>query len=398
MTYSFAVYFITIATYLVYIYLLFYTGGPSSPYKTWLVTMISSALWYFDKKNAQVNAVLVIFLFSLMSFIAHQGLYVFPNHVPETNQTLHESFVYTTFITFYLSFIFMYEGALQKSTKTVKKQNEEIMTQNEELNQQQEEMLAQNEHLTKTQELIESSLKYARRIQKTMLPKEELLAKDFKGSFVLNKPKHIVGGDFFWYAQKGDHKITIIADCTGHGVPAALLTMLGHNMLDQIIHKENILTPSKILLELDLRLRDKLNYHINDGMDMSILSINEKEQSFLFAGAKQNAIRISADGTLENLIGDKSPIGSEQHKNKSFVDYPSNYNEGDTFYMFSDGFQDQFGGDDNSKYLRKRFRNLLSDISSKDMPKQKEILESEFITWKSNFPQTDDILVVGIKQ
>ncbi|PWJ43335.1 PP2C family protein-serine/threonine phosphatase [Sediminitomix flava] len=384
-------------TYFLFYVICFYSGGAKSAFFVWFMNLISAAFWYYNSKFALKSIITVVLLYFTLVGIDFFDLHDMSSQIPQEYQSY---FIYACILGFILiSYTFQgkFDGALLNARKNEKKLNEEILAQNEELNQQQEEILAQNERLSISNELIESSLNYAQRIQNSLLTQQNEIGKYFQGCFVINKPKHTVGGDFYWFSPIENIRIFILADCTGHGVPGALLTMLGHNILDQIIQKEKIYTPSHILEELDKRLRKKLNHHINDGMDMSIVLLNQKDQSYTFAGAKQNSLLINTEGEIERLKGGKFPIGSEQHKKKTYHNIEGKYQKGQMLYMYSDGFQDQFGGPENKKYLKKRFREFLSTLTTKSVEQQKDILEKEFTDWKGHQAQTDDILVVGIK-
>ncbi len=268
-----------------------------------------------------------------------------------------------------------------------------------------------------------ASIRYARRIQQAMLPEQDNITNYFKDVFILFEPKDIVSGDFYWFSEtvpetlyaieqtdeglqsvfKGfeDTKHVIAAvDCTGHGVPGAFMTLIGNDLLNAIVLEDKIIKPRRILDKLDRTIRKYLKQEeggrSNEGMDMSLLVIDEEHKRVEFAGAK-NPLYFVRDGEINIIKGSKYPIGGGQIKNKKFDSHRVPYQEGDAFYIFSDGFQDQFGGPKNSKYLSKRFRKLLLEISHLPMAEQKARLDQELEDWKGDKPQTDDILIIGMR-
>jgi serine phosphatase RsbU (regulator of sigma subunit) len=266
--------------------------------------------------------------------------------------------------------------------------------------------------IEKKNESITDSLRYAQRIQKAILGGEDEIVQNFKQGFILFKPKDIVSGDFFWFSQfllegtpKKSLRILIAADCTGHGVPGAFMTVMGNALLDEIINERRIIEPHLILHELDKKIiatLQKQNASQNDGMDMVILVLEENalgERKAHFAGAK-NPLYYVREEQIHEIKGSKFPIGSSQFKKeKKFETTTIPLLENDIFYLFSDGYQDQFGGQEaqSKKFMVKKFRNLLFQISNLEFATQKEKLQAEFDNWKGKYEQTDDVLVMGIK-
>ena len=250
---------------------------------------------------------------------------------------------------------------------------------------------------------ITDSIKYAKRIQNSIIGNVSRMETWFSDSFVLFIPKDILSGDFYWmYEDKDvDVKIVIAADCTGHGVPAAMMTVLANSILNEVVIQSKIYSPETILYGLDQRLSESLNSKgteekINDGMDVSILSFSHTGISF--SSAKNPLFII--EGTETTVIpGSKFPIGSTQYgDSKIFEKHELKLAKGSRLYMYSDGYPDQFGGIENRKYLSKRFREFLFDTSKFPMEIQKQKLTEEFIAWKGpNALNTDDVLVIGIE-
>lgn len=259
-----------------------------------------------------------------------------------------------------------------------------------------------HERLAKQQKQITDSLEYASRIQNAILPSQEQISQVFSFEyFVLFRPKEIVSGDFYFIDQKSDKKIIASVDCTGHGVPGAFMSMLGYSFLSEIVHNQKDLKANEILN----RLRDNIIQALNqkneigvskDGMDMSLCIIDEENQKIQFAGAYQYMLFIR-NGEVTRYKGDKMPIGIHYKKSSSFQVQEISYLQGDSIYLFSDGFPDQFGGEHNKKFRLKQFQELLVSVSDHPMIEQKDTLNRRFDEWKRNQDQIDDILVMGIR-
>jgi serine phosphatase RsbU (regulator of sigma subunit) len=248
---------------------------------------------------------------------------------------------------------------------------------------------------------IKDSISYAKRIQESILPADDMITRVFKNSFVFYKPKDIVCGDFYWFSEKDDEAVIAAVDCTGHGVPGALMTVIGNSLLNQIVNFSNITDPAKILVNLDRKLHETLKQHgnivTNDGMDAAVVRYKIKKREITFAGAKR-PMYMFKKGELIEIKGNKSPIGSFGHDfDKLFSEHKITVNEGDTIYLFSDGLQDQFGGEDGKKFMIKRFRDLLTEIQSYSMQDQARRIEKDLLAWQSDYEQTDDILLIGIR-
>lgn len=247
---------------------------------------------------------------------------------------------------------------------------------------------------------ITASIDYAKQIQKAMLPTREEIASHFVDSFVFLKPRDIVSGDFYYLTTNGSKIMLATVDCTGHGVPGAFLSLIGNDILDSIILQEGITEADKILNRLHQKIRKALRQYDTsnrDGMDISLCVIDKEQQKMDFAGAKTSIIYIQ-QGQMERLKGNTTTIGGEQRENERiFYKQTIDISVPTTFYIYSDGFQDQFGGEENQKYMAPRFREFLYSIHELPMAEQKNALEDELRTWKKDSGQLDDILVVGVK-
>jgi serine phosphatase RsbU (regulator of sigma subunit) len=252
---------------------------------------------------------------------------------------------------------------------------------------------------TKSNE-TEASIRYSRTIQGSIMSGEANLYKSFPESFLIDLPKDIVSGDFFWMKEVGNKTVIIVGDCTGHGVPAALLSVLGISLLNQIIIEEEITDPSMILQKLSIRLKktfhnsNYLNGMYSEGMDLAVCTIDFDSKTIAFEGALRPAYIIS-EKQLNIIKGSRNSITGDNSHAYSTKIY--NFKKGDILYLFSDGFADQFGGAKNKKLLIKRFQNILIDISNSSMGRQMMILEQVFSNWKSGMEQTDDVMITGIK-
>ncbi|MCC5921176.1 MAG: SpoIIE family protein phosphatase [Cyclobacteriaceae bacterium] len=254
--------------------------------------------------------------------------------------------------------------------------------------------------LNMQKEKIESSVRYAKRIQDVMLTGRERIKQVFDDSFILFKPRDIVSGDFYWIGERNNKVIIAAVDCTGHGVPGAFMSLLGYNLLNEIVINRGLTDPGKILSKMDKGIRNMLNQDSNnnkDGMDAAIMVWDQAEQQLQFAGAKNPLVIFKGD---EELIikGAKFPIGgSQKMTNKHFETHTLPIDEAMDVYLFSDGFQDQFGGELNRKYMTRRFRSFLKSIHRLPSEEQEELLEQEFLNWKGNEQQLDDILIMGLR-
>lgn len=248
---------------------------------------------------------------------------------------------------------------------------------------------------------ITDSLNYAQRIQEALLPTEDTMQRFLSQSFIFYKPRDIVSGDFYWIGEKGDKRFIVAADCTGHGVPGALMSMIGHDLLEKIINSENIDQPGEILNRLNKALADTFRDArsagtiIRDGMDIGICAVNTTARRIEFAGAFF-PLYIIRENRLIEIKGDKHVLGMAPEE-VSYSNTEVELHEDDMLYLFSDGYVDQFGGDEDKKFMYRRFRYLLLTIHRFPLIDQKLILEENIKTWRGDNPQVDDILVIGFK-
>lgn len=248
---------------------------------------------------------------------------------------------------------------------------------------------------------ITDSLTYAQRIQEALLPSETYFRRHFEESFIFFKPKNIVSGDFYWIGEKGNKVFVVAADCTGHGVPGALMSMIGLEIVEKAINIDNIETPSLILAVLNKGLektfsREKnIGTIIRDGMDIGLCVIDKKRKKIEYAGAFFPLYLIRNNSLVETK-GDKIIIGMNP-EGQAYTDHCLDLTEDDIFYLFSDGYVDQFGGPEKKKFMYRRFRYLLLTIHGFPVNDQKSILEENVKTWMDGNDQVDDIMVIGFR-
>jgi len=289
-----------------------------------------------------------------------------------------------------------------KLHKKEKEAKDQLANQKEEIERNLEMIHLQRNDLHLKNNAILASINYARRIQVALLPELQSLRKEVQEILLCYLPKDIVSGDFYWLSKIDDKELLLaVADCTGHGVPGAFMTVIGHNLLDQIINKDKIFSPAQILKELDTRLLHTLmpsteSEMVYDGMNIALIRLNLNRQEITFAGAKR-PLWIFGQGKelLTEYKGDKFPIGNGMHGEKDFTERKFFINKNDILYLFTDGYADQFGTE--GKFTIKKFRNLLQEIHTKDFTAQATILQHTLQHWKGQEKQTDDILIMGLK-
>jgi serine phosphatase RsbU (regulator of sigma subunit) len=285
--------------------------------------------------------------------------------------------------------------------KSLEQANEEISAQRDEIEAQRDMVVAQKNHIEQQKKEITDSIDYAMYIQQAVLPSGKYADEIFGNHFILFKPKHVVSGDFYWGAIINDWLIATVADCTGHGVPGAFMSMLGVSFLNEIVRKKEIFQASQVLDELRKSLIDSLQQKGNideqkDGMDMVLCAINLKTKSLQFSGANNSLYIVDNKKQLNEIMSDKQPVGIHD-KMLPFTNHELQLNKGDTLYLKSDGFEDQFGGDKGRKFLSKNLKQLIIDHSQLPMQEQKEILEKTILDWIGNGDQIDDITILGIR-
>ncbi|HEY4798111.1 MAG TPA: SpoIIE family protein phosphatase, partial [Bacteroidia bacterium] len=256
---------------------------------------------------------------------------------------------------------------------------------------------------------IRDSINYARKIQQAILPSIHDVYAALEQSFVFYRPKDIVSGDFYFFAEKNKKIMIGVADCTGHGVPGAFMSMIGHDMLNQIIIEKGITSPSEVLNQLESGIRGALkqdleNAETKDGMDIALCQLDmhrhkDDTVAVQYAGAFRNLYIVRKHANeVEEVRADKISIGGVILGDvKKFSNHEIHLQKGDSFYIFSDGYCDQFGGPGGKKFMTRQFQRLLMSIKDHSMKEQEAILERTFKEWKGDLEQVDDILVIGVR-
>jgi serine phosphatase RsbU (regulator of sigma subunit)/CHASE3 domain sensor protein len=278
--------------------------------------------------------------------------------------------------------------------KKVKERTEEVVRQKDEIDQQK----------SKLEELyndVTDSIRYAKRLQDSILPPENIMKKWFPLSFVLFKPKDIVSGDFYWMHKIGNKHLFAAVDCTGHGVPGAFMSLVGANGLNGAIKEHKLNDPGMILDDLNAYSHESLNKEgdenaVRDGMDIALCAIDYKNMQLDYAGA-YNPLYIIRNGEILITKGDKFAIGSFEPGAKHFNTQSIPLEKGDVIYVFSDGYADQFGGLKGKKFMYRQFRETLFSIKDLPMDEQRALLDQKIEAWKGSFEQVDDILIIGVR-
>jgi serine phosphatase RsbU (regulator of sigma subunit) len=293
---------------------------------------------------------------------------------------------------------------MRKNLKEYSEEMEEkVRERTAEVVRQKEEIEKQSEQIAELYEQVKDSILYAKRIQEAILPSKEEINHSLKQSMVLFRPKDIVSGDFYWFSEKHDRIIIAAADCTGHGVPGALMSMIGSSLLNEIVNEKGIIQPDEVLLALKHGVIKALNKHpssdqTKDGMDIALCSIPRDGNIFDFAGAN-NPLWLVRDGDIIEFRGDRQPVGIYgDNLDTPYTNHKVEVQQGDVVYIFSDGYADQFGGPSGKKFKYSQFKKLLIQINNEPMEVQKEILNTRIEEWMGDQEeQIDDILVVGIR-
>jgi serine phosphatase RsbU (regulator of sigma subunit) len=302
------------------------------------------------------------------------------------------------------------EQKVVERTREISEQKEEIESQRDEIEAQRDLLFAQKKEIT-------DSIGYAQRIQAAILPHKSYLDEIIPDYFVLFNPRDIVSGDFYWIREVNSSIVIVAADCTGHGVPGAFMSMLGITLLNELFGEGRIDKPGEILGQLRTKVKAMLVQEGNirdqkDGMDMAIAVIDKEKRELQFAGAynplylirgkeqlkgKESGSAIQGENSLLfEFKGDKQPIGVHWEET-AFTNQLIHLEKGDSVYVFSDGFVDQFGGSQRKKFKTQKFKDLLLEIQSEPMELQKKILEESFEKWRGNIEQIDDVCVIGVR-
>lgn len=264
------------------------------------------------------------------------------------------------------------------------------------------ELRIQQKTITEQSESITSSINYARRIQYNLLPHESQFVNTFKEHFIISKPKDIVSGDFYWMEKVGNHTVLVLADCTGHGVPGSFMTLLGFNLLNSVVLEGRVIDPAKILNKLDLKLQEYLQKGeatttVNDAMEITICVFddNKSEMSYACAGSR---FLVYENEAFTMFKGDNKHIGDIEESFEGYNTHYANFSSTFNLFLFTDGFQDQFGGPKDKKYSFRRLLELLEANINLPLEEQRKMIEADFQQWIGDNTQTDDVSILSIKR
>ena len=299
-----------------------------------------------------------------------------------------------------LVFYSKYRLKIQANRK-LEKQKASINQQRQKIEKQRDEIVLKSQLLEENSRDIKASIEYARRIQMSLLPARNHLKHLFPESLIFFQPKDIVSGDFYWLHETEDTVILSVLDCTGHGVPGAFMTVLANTILNQLALENKMTSPNVVLTLMDTHIREALRQQDaenpnNDGLDMAVCFINRRTLEMSYSGA-QMPMYYFKQGELHQLNPDRYFIGGAYYPEKCFANQTLQLCSGDTFYLASDGFQDQFGGPKDKKFMRRCFKEMLTVLQSKSIAQQHQQIERIFYEWKGEQVQTDDVLVVGVR-
>lgn len=277
----------------------------------------------------------------------------------------------------------------------------QLHRQNKELAQAHDRMQLMNKMLEDQSKEINASIRYAKNIQNTIFPSFEKFKSGFPNSFIFNRPKDIVSGDFYWMSKIDRKVILACVDCTGHGVPGALMTMVASNLLKQAVDEKKIVSPSLILEDIRKGLQSTFNHQnqgarINDGMAIGVCIFDTENKVLEFSGAGSPLLLIK-QGVSTVMSPQPFGISNETSPTIEYPNYSINIEQGDCIYLFTDGYADQFGGLDNKRFMKKNLLKTISELSKEDMILQQTIIENVFMEWKGEEDQVDDVLLIGIR-
>ncbi|MBR2888561.1 MAG: SpoIIE family protein phosphatase, partial [Bacteroidales bacterium] len=299
--------------------------------------------------------------------------------------------------------ILQQRDAIEEKNLALEQQKNEILSQRDELEVQKNIATQQRDEIAHHQKEIMDSIYYAKRIQTALLPISANIAKVLPEHFILFKPRDIVSGDFYYFKHLNHYAVIMAADCTGHGVPGAFMSMLGSAYLNEIIVKyQDELNSGHILDLLRTYIIESLHQtgrfdEAKDGMDIALCVLDLDTLKLQFSGAF-NPMFLVRDGEIEEYRADRMPIGIHDYVDIGFTTYDIDMQRDDIVYIFSDGYASQFGGKTGKKFMSSRFKKLLQEISPNPMAEQREILDEKIETWMGGvYSQVDDILVIGFK-
>ena len=290
---------------------------------------------------------------------------------------------------------------LVQLNEEISAQREEISAQRDEIEAQRDLVVLQKDHIQAQKEKITDSIDYARHIQQALLPSSEFAASNLGEHFILFKPKDVVSGDFYWATRINEYLVVTVADCTGHGVPGAFMSMLGISFLNEIVGKKEVVKASEILDQLRNAVVDALRQRWEtgeqkDGLDMAVIVINTEKSQLQYAGAQNPLYIVTAGKELKEIKANNQTVAINIEM-KPFTNHEVELGKGDCIYLATDGYHDQFGGPGNKKFKGKQLKELLVSIAEKPMGEQRELLNSTFESWRGSCEQIDDVTILGMR-
>jgi serine phosphatase RsbU (regulator of sigma subunit) len=355
-------------------------------------------MFYLSKKQMLIFELIFLTLFILLTVFLFS--YEFPKHLDNDAMNFHGK--YAKYISLLCTFLIVVETQFLWS-KFTKIQLEKIKDQKDEIEKQKMQIERQNKDL-------KDSINYASKIQSALLPSVGKMERLLNNHFLYFKPRDIVSGDFYWVDDYQGKTIVAVADCTGHGVPGAFVSVLGISFLNDIVQKASLLNedlnPAKILDELWDKMigafaKSETEEKTYDGMDIAVCIIDKEKKSIEYSGAMHPIYVVSSNGNgekkLEQFRTDIHSISTLQSKKHSYSRLNVEVEEGDMIYMLSDGYADQFGGSNGSKFLPKNLKKLLAKIADDPLERQHLTLKEKIAKWKGSYRQIDDILILGIR-
>lgn len=386
-----SIYFTTIADGALTTLWIIATGYMDSPfYLIWYVSLVSIAFRYSLKQTVITTFVylllyMMVFMLDPHNTIEMSDLMVRLGYIPLAGILgLYVSMEITDQLDGKMKII-KGEAALKQAHRELEVKVEERTS----------ELRVSNKDLT-------DSINYAERIQSAILPKLTTINKQFTDAFVIHLPKDIVSGDFYWFHHKNGISHIAVVDCTGHGVPGAMMSMIGNNLLHHAIVEERLSNPGQVLKNMDGSLNKMLKddaegIAVNDGMDLSLFMIDHTKNQLEFAAAQSSALLIQGQESIR-LRGSKFSIGGfGSSSDKMFETTRLNFSTSDQIYMFSDGYQDQFGGQKGKKFYKKNLLKLIESAADRPMAEQELTILQTFVNWKGNGMQMDDVTVMGVR-
>lgn len=404
MSYLYKIHYRTTAFFGIFVIMIFIAYRPGNDLNNFLIlnavcVILFSTLALFP---LEMVIIITIFYFSYNIFI----YFVFySSFIPLNNSGIAIvsgfSFLFFVILRFRYENLrrnFMQSQQLAFQNAQIKEQNEELEALHLDIKNKSQVLSTTFNELEESNQAILDSLDYARDLQQLLLPKQQEIKEHFNSFFILFRPLNSVSGDFYWISPTPNGTIVVVMDCTGHGVPGALMSMIGEALLKRIIIDQEIHIPKEILNKMHQGVRDTLRQYENnnrDGMDMGIVLINHEQQKLYFAGAHNSLIYFQKQ-EMGILKGDLFSIGGEQRETgRHFTQKELDITEDTSVYLFTDGFQDQFGGELGKKFMRYRFREMLQKSHMLSMYEQKREIIKTLDDWQGDYLQVDDILVMG---